>query len=62
VITKFADWPGWVQTVVVAPNALLAGIAFWVWWPKSDKEWRKFGFVMAYLVAFFLVMHFIFKF
>ncbi len=60
IITKVADWPGWLQFLVFAPNAILLGICTWVWWPKSDKEWSKFGFVFAYLVVFDLVMCFVF--
>jgi hypothetical protein len=39
---------------------MLASIALWLWWPKSDKEWKKFGFVLAYLLLFIAVMHFVF--
>ena len=46
--------------LIMVPNALLAGYAMWGWWPKSDREWRKFGFVMAYLVVFVSVMIFVF--
>lgn len=60
IITKFADWPGWLQTLVVAPHAILGFICTWLWWPKSKQGWRKFGFVAAYLMLFLLVMHFIF--
>jgi hypothetical protein len=44
----------------LTPNALLAGFACWVWWPKSSREWGRFGLVWAYLGAFFLVMVFVF--
>jgi len=36
-------------------------VAFWLWWPKSDKGWRKFGIAAGYLLVFFLVMRFVFK-
>jgi hypothetical protein len=55
-ITPFADWPRWLQILVVTPNGFLAWFAFYFWWPKSDKEWRRFGFVAAYLIVFLLVM------
>jgi hypothetical protein len=51
-MTRFADWPQWLQTLVLVPHGILASVACWWWWPKSDKEWRKFGFVAAYLIAF----------
>jgi hypothetical protein len=46
--------------LVMVPNALLAGYAFWAWWPKSKREWNRFGWVMAYLIVFFSVMIFVF--
>jgi hypothetical protein len=62
VVIPYSDWPGWLQVLIGAPNALLAGYACWAWWPESKREWNKFGFVMAYLVVFFLVMRFVFHF
>ena len=61
-ITPYSEWPRWLQILVLAPNGLLLGIACWIWWPKTDREWRKFGFVMLYLIAFYLVMVFVFHF
>lgn len=61
-MAPFPAWPKWLQFVVVAPNALLAAFACWVWWPKSDREWRRFGLVAAYLVVFFSILHFVFGF
>jgi hypothetical protein len=60
VIVPYSEWPTWLQVLIVAPNALLAGFACWVWWPKSSREWCRFGLVAAYLVVFFLVMVFVF--
>ncbi len=59
-MTKFSDWPTWLQTLVLVPHALLRFVAFWLWWPKSGKDWRKFGLVAAYLFIFYLVMHYVF--
>lgn len=59
-IVPYSDWPGWLQVLIMAPNALLAGYTCWAWWPKSSREWRKFGFVLAYLVVFFSAMVFVF--
>jgi len=60
-MTRFSEWPAWLQAVVVVPHALLGFCAVWLWWPKSDKDWRKFGFVARYLLIFYLVMHFVFQ-
>jgi hypothetical protein len=38
------------------------GVRVLAWWPKSNREWRRFGFVLAYLVVFFSVMVFTFHF
>jgi hypothetical protein len=59
-MTRFSDWPGWLQVLVVAPHAILGFVAFWLWWPKSEEGRRKLGYVAAYLLAFYLVMHFVF--
>jgi len=42
------------------PHGILASVAMWLWWPKSSKEWNKFGVVALYLVIFFLVMRYVF--
>ncbi|MCU1283747.1 MAG: hypothetical protein JWO13_97 [Acidobacteriales bacterium] len=57
---KFSDWPEWLQVAVLFPHAMLGFVATWLWWPKTDKEWSRFGLVAAYLLVFFLVMHFVF--
>jgi hypothetical protein len=57
-MTPFAAWPKWLQVAVVVPHGLLGFFATWYWWPKSDRGWRKFGWVAAYLFVFYLVMQF----
>jgi hypothetical protein len=59
-MTKFSDWPTWLQYLVVLPHGALAAVAFWLWWPKSDAGWRKFGFVVAYLLVWLFVMRYVF--
>jgi hypothetical protein len=61
-MSPFSQWPLWLQYAVMVPHGLLAGFAVWIWWPKSDKEWHKFGLVAGYLIIFYLVMHFVFHF
>ena len=61
-ITPYSEWPTWLQALVLTPHALLLGFATWIWWPKSNREWRKFALVMAYLIVFYLIMHFVFEF
>src|SRR5207302_5107307 len=54
---RYSDWPLWLQVLVVAPHGLLLSAAFWLWWPKSDKDRKKFGIVVSYLLFFVAVMH-----
>ncbi len=61
-MTPYKEWPGWLQTLVVAPHGILLAILVWIIWPKSKRQWRKCTFVFAYLPAFYLVMHFCFGF
>jgi len=51
-----------VQFLVFAPHAVLMGFLTWVWWPKTEREWKRFGLVLAYLLVFYLVMYFVFGF
>ena len=66
-ITPFAQWPKWLQILVLWPNILLAVIWTFLIWFKTDKELQRLGFgfkrvamVFAYLAAFYLVMQFVF--
>ena len=59
-MTKYGDWPHWLQMLVVVPHGILGFVATLLWWPKSNDGWRKFGFVATYLLIFYLVMRFVF--
>jgi hypothetical protein len=59
---QYSNWPLWLQVLVVAPHGLLLSAALWLWWPKSDEARKKFWFVVAYLLLFLAVMHFVFHF
>lgn len=59
-VTQFTQWPHWLQILVLVPHGLLASFMFWLWWPNSDRGWRKFGIVALYLFVFLLVMRYIF--
>jgi hypothetical protein len=50
-VTNFSDWPEWLKVLVLVPHGLLASVACWLWWPKSEKGWRRFGLVVAYLTG-----------
>jgi hypothetical protein len=62
VLTPVSQWPSWVQFLVFGPHAILMGILTWVWWPKTNKDWRRFGIAFAYLIVFYLVMYYVFGF
>ena len=59
-IVPYSAWPIWLQLLVMVPNALLGGYVLWGWWPKSQREWKRLGWVLAYLIVFFCVMTFVF--
>jgi len=59
-MTKFSEWPGWLQVLVVFPHSLLGFIATVFWWPRSKLDRRRFWFVAAYLFVVYLVLRFIF--
>jgi CHASE2 domain-containing sensor protein len=59
-VTQLSQWPHWVQILVLVPHGFLGYFLFWFWWPKSDRSWRKFGFVALYLFVFLLVMRYVF--
>jgi hypothetical protein len=48
------------SVVVVVPHGALAAVTLYLWWPKSDAGWRKFGFVVAYVLAWLFVMRYVF--
>jgi len=60
-VTNFSTWPEWLKVLVLVPHGLLASVACWLWWPKSEKGWRRFGFVAAYLLVFYVVMRYVFQ-
>jgi hypothetical protein len=54
-ITKFEDWPLWVQVLVGVPHALLAMALVWVWTPTRKQGLQVFVGLFAYLCLFYLV-------
>jgi hypothetical protein len=60
-VMNFSNWPEWLKVLVLVPHGILASVACWLWWPKSKKGWRRFGFVVAYLLVFYAVMRYVFQ-
>jgi len=29
--------------LILVPHGLLASVMCWIWWPKSAREWKRFG-------------------
>ncbi len=58
-VTKFDQWPLWLQLLIGIPNAIILSIVLWLWWPKKEKETNRFIWIsMIYLLGFFLFYHF----
>ena len=53
---KVSHWPNWLLWAVVVPHAVAGFGMTWLWWPKSDREWRRFGYIAAYLFVFYLIL------
>ena len=60
-VTSYASWPGWLKSIVMGPNVALL-LMLSIWWPKNDQGWTKFSIVGGYLVVFYLIMHYVFRF
>jgi hypothetical protein len=54
-MTKFADWPLWLQVLVGVPHALLAGVLVFVWRPLRGKSFYWAVGLFAYLCVFYLI-------
>ena len=56
-VKPFDSWPLWLKGIVYA-HGVVAAFAAYLWWPKSDKGWRRLGYLAAYLLIFYLVMRY----
>ena len=54
-MTKFEDWPLWLQVLVGVPHGLLAGILAWDWTPTGKRGWYWAVALFAYLCFLYLV-------
>jgi CHASE2 domain-containing sensor protein len=54
-MTKFDDWPLWLQLLVGVPHALLAGILAWVWRPLRGRGFYWAVGAFAYLCLFYVI-------
>jgi hypothetical protein len=52
---KFADWPTWLQALVVTPHASWVSLPKWLR-PKADQARRSFVVVAAHLLVFYLIL------
>jgi len=52
-----AQWPHWLQMVLIVGHGLLGFFMTWLWWPKTDKQLKRFGILAAYLLlAYYFVL------
>jgi hypothetical protein len=42
-MTKFSEWPDWVQVAILLPNVLFGYAVTYFWWPKSHKAGGGMG-------------------
>jgi CHASE2 domain-containing sensor protein len=54
-MTKFEDWPLWLQLLVGVPHAILGGVLAWVWTPTRRKGWYWAVGLFLYLSLFYAV-------
>jgi hypothetical protein len=59
-MSKFDQWPMWLQLLFGIPNAIVASVLM-IWWPKDEQGWNKYGkiaipyFVVVLLFYFFFL-------
>jgi hypothetical protein len=52
-----AHWPHWLQMFLWITHGLLGFFMTWLWWPKTDKQWKRFGILAVYLLlAYYFVL------
>ena len=54
-MTKFDHWPMWLQLLVGLPHAMFLAILFWIWWPRTLRDWLFGAACFAYFVLFYFV-------
>ena len=54
-MTKFGQWPAWLQVVVGVPHAVLLTFLVWIWSPQDAKSWYWFVGVLLYLGMFYFI-------
>jgi len=54
-MTKFDDWPWWLQVFVGVPHVLLAMILLWVWTPTGKRAFYWAVGLFAYLCLFYAI-------
>jgi hypothetical protein len=52
-----AQWPHWLQVFIAGTHRVLFGVMVWLWWPKTDRDWRRATAMMVYLLlAYYFVI------
>jgi hypothetical protein len=55
-VVMICKWPTWVRVAVIASLAFNFAAHSFGWWPKSIREWRLYGIVLACFTVFCVVM------
>jgi len=53
------QWPLWLQLLIGIPNAIVMTILL-VWWPKDEREFKRFEKVAIPYLVLALVFYFLF--
>lgn len=52
-----AQWPYWLQYILVIAHVFVLIFMARLWWPKTDKEWKRFRILALYLLlAYYFVL------
>jgi len=54
-MTKVANWPFWLQMLVLLPHGVLLLVLVWFWWPKSGRDLLRWFACFVYLLVFYFV-------
>jgi hypothetical protein len=54
-MTKFDQWPMWLQLAVGLPHAIFLAVLAWIWYPKTTRDWLFGAACLAYFLLFYFL-------
>jgi hypothetical protein len=54
-MTKFDQWPMWLQLAVGLPHAIFLAVLAWIWYPKTTRDWLFGAGCLAYFLLFYFL-------